>query len=70
MSSPINPVEEKPVDRANRLARAAQLRQVALSMAVGPTGTKEKPADVVARAAAYFVWLSTDGPAAEGAKQP
>lgn len=70
MSSPINPVEEKPVDRANRLARAAQLRQVALSMAVGPVGTKEKPADVVARAAAYFAWLSTDGSATEGAKQP
>lgn len=68
--SPIDPKTESAIDKANRLNKAAQLRQVALSMAVGPVGTKEKPADVVARAAAYFAWLSTDGPATDGAKLP
>lgn len=51
---------EKPDAKLARLVRERNLRQVALSMAVGPTGTKEQPAGVVTRAQAYFEWLNTE----------
>lgn len=52
--------DEKPIDAANRKARIAQRRQLALSFAVGPQGTKEAAERVVERAKAYFAWLSED----------
>lgn len=56
------PIDEKPDAKLARVARERNLRQVALSMAVGPRGTMESPVAVTGRAEAYFQWLKTEEP--------